>query len=78
MVSLCSRSFLHLHYHVKPTCRFSLLPDMPNTNQYWTLSLYDNWRLINAVNWDREDSNPDQQDGAIKVESLIQTVLSGH
>ena len=28
---------------VNPTCRFSLLTDMSNTNQYWTLSLSDHF-----------------------------------
>ena len=30
-----------------------------------------------TVNWDREDLNPDQQDGTIKVANLVQTVLRG-
>ena len=37
-------------HSVNPTCRFSLLTDMSNTNQYWTLSLSDHFGGLIYVN----------------------------
>ena len=38
-----------VYQHVNPTCRFSLLTDMSNTDEYWTLSLSDHFWEINFI-----------------------------